>query len=140
GVPSPLQERIFRAAFATHPLETFEDWRDTLLALWREAEFREERYAALSLAGQRRYAMHLTRDALPVLEEFVVTGAWWDLVDETAKLVGEVLRRDGARVTPEMRRWMRDADLWKRRVSIICQLRFKADTDLNLLYDAIEAN
>jgi 3-methyladenine DNA glycosylase AlkD len=29
---------------------------------------------------------------------------------------------------------------WKRRVSIICQLRFKADTDLNLLYACIEAN
>ena len=30
--------------------------------------------------------------------------------------------------------------LWKRRVSIICQLDHRADTDLDFLRDAIEAN
>ena len=137
GVPSPARSRIFRAAFIDHPLDDFAAWHDTLLALWREAKYREERYAALALAAQRRY---LTRDAMPLLEEFVVTGAWWDVVDETANLVGEVLRIDREWMTREMYRWARDPHLWKRRVSIICQLRFKAATDLDLLYDAIEAN
>ena len=144
GVPSPVQGTILRAAVAAHPLEDFATWRDTLLALWRGATHREERYAALALADRRAYRRHLTRDAMPMLEEFVVTGAWWDLVDETAKLIGEVLRGgsplDRAGLTAEMRRWCRDAHLWKRRVAIICQLRFKADTDLDLLHEAIEAN
>ena len=39
-----------------------------------------------------------------------------------------------------MRRWSRDANLWKRRVSIICQLGFKDGTDMALLRDCIEAN
>mgnify|MGYP003348140672 FL=1 len=43
-------------------------------------------------------------------------------------------------MTREMRAWSRDAHLWKRRVSIICQLRFKTTTDLDLLYACIEAN
>ena len=30
--------------------------------------------------------------------------------------------------------------MWKRRTSILCQLSFKADTDLALLYDCIEPN
>jgi len=30
--------------------------------------------------------------------------------------------------------------MWKRRVSIICQLRFKKETDLELLYSNIEPN
>jgi 3-methyladenine DNA glycosylase AlkD len=30
--------------------------------------------------------------------------------------------------------------MWKRRVSIICQLGLKQDTDLALLYDCIEPN
>ena len=34
--------------------------------------------------------------------------------------------------------WSRDRDMWKRRTSIICQLRFKADTDLELLTACIE--
>lgn len=41
---------------------------------------------------------------------------------------------------PLMRRWSTDANLWKRRVSIICQLKFKRETDLNLLYANIEPN
>lgn len=39
-----------------------------------------------------------------------------------------------------MRDWSTDANLWKRRVSIICQLSFKRDTDLKLLYANIEPN
>jgi len=34
----------------------------------------------------------------------------------------------------------RRADLWRRRSSIICQLSFKAATDLGLLYACIDAN
>ena len=140
GVPSPVQAQVFRAIHAAHPLPTVEAWHDTLLALWREATHREERYAALDFAGRRSYAKYITRDALPMLEEFIVTGAWWDYVDETAHLVGEVLRGDREWMTREMRAWSRDPVLWKRRISIICQLKFRADTDLDLLYACIEAN
>jgi 3-methyladenine DNA glycosylase AlkD len=39
-----------------------------------------------------------------------------------------------------MRRWSRDNDMWKRRAAILCQIRFRRDTDLALLYDCIEPN
>jgi 3-methyladenine DNA glycosylase AlkD len=39
-----------------------------------------------------------------------------------------------------MRAWSTDPFLWKRRISIICQLSFKKDTDLDLLYANIEPN
>jgi 3-methyladenine DNA glycosylase AlkD len=77
---------------------------------------------------------------MPMLEEMVVTGAWWDLVDELAPVIGELLRRHPKQMRPLMRRWSTDHDLWKRRVSIICQLKFKRDTDLELLYANIEPN
>jgi 3-methyladenine DNA glycosylase AlkD len=41
---------------------------------------------------------------------------------------------------PVIRKWSTDNDLWKRRVSIICQISFKKDTDLDLLYANIEPN
>jgi 3-methyladenine DNA glycosylase AlkD len=34
--------------------------------------------------------------------------------------------------------WSRSRDLWKRRTAILCQLGFKAHTDLELLYACIE--
>jgi 3-methyladenine DNA glycosylase AlkD len=37
-----------------------------------------------------------------------------------------------------MRAWSRAGDLWKRRSAVLCQLSFKRDTDLELLYECIE--
>jgi 3-methyladenine DNA glycosylase AlkD len=34
--------------------------------------------------------------------------------------------------------WSVDDDVWKRRSAILCQVRFKEETDLDLLYACIE--
>jgi 3-methyladenine DNA glycosylase AlkD len=140
GVPSKPMRAIARAADAAHPLATFEAWRDTLLALWREATHREERYVVLELAGRPRYRALRTRAALPLYEEFVVTGAWWDLVDATAHLLRDLVRDDPEWMAARMREWSTDGDLWKRRASIISQLGLKSATDWALLRDCIEPN
>jgi 3-methyladenine DNA glycosylase AlkD len=133
GVSSPVLRRLWKEAAAAHPPGA--DWRADVLELWREGEFREERYAALMLLRRR------AREAdLQLVEELIVDGAWWDYVDSLAHVVGELLRRDGASVADAMHAWSRDENMWKRRVSIICQVGFKGDTDLGLLYDCIEPN
>jgi 3-methyladenine DNA glycosylase AlkD len=38
----------------------------------------------------------------------------------------------------KMLQWSRSRNLWKRRSAILCQLSFKNETDLDLLYAAIE--
>ena len=71
----------------------------------------------------------------------MVTGAWWDHVDEVAAhLVGGVLAGHRTEVTPVMRAWARDDDLWVRRTAVLSQVRHEADTDTDLLHDVIEAN
>ena len=98
------------------------------------------RYAAIALVRDRSYRGYRTLAALRVYEELIVTGAWWDFVDDVAHLVGELLQAKRAIMSAVMREWSRDPDLWKRRVSIICQVGHKQDTDLALLYDCIEPN
>jgi len=75
-----------------------------------------------------------------MFEEMIVTGAWWDYVDEVAHLVGDMLRGHPRELRPVMRRWSTDNNVWKRRVSIICQLSFKDRTDLRMLYANIKPN
>jgi 3-methyladenine DNA glycosylase AlkD len=129
---------IAREVFAAYPLEGFEAWRDTVLELWHGARFREERYLAIALVRYPRYSEHRTMAALPLYEELIVTGAWWDFVDEVAvRLVGEL---DLAAVGPTLREWAVDQDLWLRRTAIIAQVLRKRRTDLPLLYDCIEPN
>jgi len=141
GVSSPEQKAIWKTVFLAHPLSSSHEWQEVALKLWREATFREERYGAIALTGLRQYASHRTMDAIPMFEEMIVTGAWWDFVDAIAgRQLGDVLRAQPARMAKLMRRWSRDPQMWKRRSSILCQLMFKGDTDLKLLYDCIEPN
>jgi len=139
GVRMPEVRAICKGAFDEHPLASCEAWQIEVLELWRGAKFREERYAAMELAGHRRYAEYRTPSVMPMFEEMIVTGAWWDHVDEAAHLVGQMLRSHRKQLRPVMRVWSRDENLWKRRVSIICQISFKRDTDLELLYANIKA-
>jgi len=141
GVSAPLLKRVCRDAFKAHPLVTAAEWQRVVLDLWRHAEFREERYAAVLLTQAPAYLEFVTWSSLPMLEEMIVTGAWWDFVDTLAGYnLGEILRAEPPRTKRLMRRWASDADLWKRRSAILCQLKFKRATDLKLLYDCIEPN
>ena len=69
-----------------------------------------------------------------------MTGAWWDHVDEVSHRVGAVVRAHRDAMTPVIRAWARDPDLWLRRTAILCQLDAKADTDVELLTEVLEAN
>ncbi len=141
GVKTPGVRRVCRAVFAAHPLGSFARWEATIRALWREARYREERYAAIELAGYLRYRDYQTLDALPLYDEMIVSGAWWDLVDALAThQIGELLRRYPEPMKVTVLAWSRDANLWRRRAAILCQNSFKAATDEGLLFACIEPN
>ncbi|HEX6027214.1 MAG TPA: DNA alkylation repair protein [Solirubrobacter sp.] len=127
GVQKPERVALARAVF---PAEVS---LDTVLALWREATYREERYMALLLLDRRPPEMA----ALPVYEELIVTGAWWDLVDAVATGPLGALLPD---VADTLRAWSVDPNLWKRRAAIIAQVKRRADTDFALLAECIDPN
>jgi len=127
GVQTPLLRKVLKETFAEVEFAAASDWQGLVLELWRGARFREERYAALYLA------------ALPMYEELIVTGAWWDYVDNIAtQRIGPILSEYPGPMRRKMLVWSRSKDMWKRRTAILCQLGFKAETDLDLLYTCIE--
>ena len=141
GVMSKPLREICKRVFAEHPLASCEEWRAAVLELWRGARFREERYVAIELTGLRRHRSCQTPVVIPMYEEMIVTGAWWDYVDGIASgRIGDLLMSHPKQLRPLMLRWSGDSNLWKRRTSIICQISFKRETDLKLLYACIEPN
>ncbi|HUR03567.1 MAG TPA: DNA alkylation repair protein [Nonomuraea sp.] len=139
GVQAVRRRAALRRVFAAHRIETAPEWRRTVLDLWRAAEYREERYAAIELTGYHLYREFQTLYTVPMYEEMIVSGAWWDLVDELAThRIGGLLTAFPDSMRPLMLDWARDGDLWKRRTAILCQNRFKARTDTALLYACIE--
>jgi 3-methyladenine DNA glycosylase AlkD len=139
GVGAVPLRAVCRSVFAELDLPDPGTFRREVLGVFRGATYREELYAAVELARLKRAAPLRDLAFLPVCEEMVVTGAWWDVVDPVAShLLGELLRKEPRRMRREMLAWAGCGDLWKRRSAILCQLGFKRDTDLDLLYACIE--
>jgi 3-methyladenine DNA glycosylase AlkD len=139
GVSAPRVKAACREVYASYAFESAELWRADVLSLWRAAKHREERYAAIALSGHRKADAFQNLAALPMYEEMIVTGAWWDYVDELAEhRIGPLLAAYPRPMRKTMLSWSRSADLWKRRSSIICQMFFREATDLELLFACIE--
>ncbi|HHV22223.1 MAG TPA: DNA alkylation repair protein [Propionibacterium sp.] len=142
GVPVPEVRKLTGALLRTHGASTEHTaWVATIRSLWDGAAWREEKYAALALARAPRHrAFAADPDSLDLYRHLVLTGQWWDLCDETAHLVGRALSADPAAVTPVLRGWSREENLWLRRVAILSQLDRKGETDAELLAYAIEGS
>lgn len=114
-------------------------WVSSILLLWREATHREERYVAIELLLHKRFAHWLFPDQLPVVEEMVVTGAWWDFVDALASRgVGTMLTNDPFQTKLVLCQWAKDQNIWKRRIAILAQLKSKTNTDVEFLSQCIK--
>jgi 3-methyladenine DNA glycosylase AlkD len=102
GVRVPMMRALTRAEAKLRPFATSADLIDTVLRLWQVAGYREERYAAIALLDTP--AARRLRDpaVLQALRELIVTGAWWDYVDELAHRVGDLLLGWPAEVRPAL--------------------------------------
>jgi 3-methyladenine DNA glycosylase AlkD len=141
GLTSPELKALLRPLLAAWTPGSRAGWEATVRDLWDHATHREEWYAALAVARHRRARAWLDPDALPLWRHLVVTGAWWDVVDETAThLVRDTLAGHPAEVTPVVDAWSADPDVWLRRTSVICQVGRREATDRDLLLRAVEAN
>jgi 3-methyladenine DNA glycosylase AlkD len=141
GIPAPLRRRLTAAVVKAHPLPDTAALARTMLALWRGARFREECYAALDIPRMGRLPPKLMRSVamLPVLEEMIVSGAWWDLVDDiSGDALAQLLEYFPREMKPVLRRWAQGDDLWLRRAAMLCQRKLRAPHfDAVLLYDTI---
>lgn len=141
GIGSPDLAKLLKPFLAEFAPASRGEWERTVLTLWDGATHREERYAAIGFARHKAARRWQDPEALPMYRHLVVTGAWWDLVDTVAgDLVGGVLAAHRPQATPTIRAWATDDHLWLRRTAVLSQLTHRADTDLDLLTYAIEAN
>lgn len=140
GIAKPARERLLQTLVTDHPVPDAAALLAEARELWDGARYREERYLALALVGHRHHRSWVEASWVTGLfQGWIAEGGWWDFTDEIAtRHVGPLVREH--RMQPLMRAWSAHPDRWLRRTSVICQLGAKADTDLALLTDAIEAN
>jgi 3-methyladenine DNA glycosylase AlkD len=139
GVRVPVMRSLTRAEAKRRPFTSSADLIDTVRRLWREAGYREERYAAIALLDTPAARRLRAPGDLQTLRDLIVAGAWWDYVDELSHRVGDLLLGWPAEVRPAVLAWTGSDDRWLRRASVICQLGLRERTDVALLTAAIEA-
>ena len=101
GITAPRLKQALRPILATYAPVDRAAWEDTVRELWDGATHREERYAATALARHRAARAWQDPASLDLYRHLVVTGAWWDHVDEVAAhLVGGVLAGHRRRSRP----------------------------------------
>lgn len=139
GVAATPLRAVTKSLFADLRYDSSEAWQADVLAIWRNAEYREEYYAAYELTGIKAASSFQRMDALPMYREMIVAGAWWDIIDNISpNRLWEILCAEREAMTAAMLTWAKDENIWIRRCAILCQLKAKERMDLDLLYACIE--
>lgn len=98
---------------------------DAAQALWRLPE-REYQYTACDLLWHHR--LTLQASDLPAVEQLAQSKSWWDTVDPLAKVIGHIVYRH-RKLARRMDELIAHDNFWLRRVALLHQLDWKADTD-----------
>jgi len=106
--------------------------------LWTKDE-REYQYTALVYL--EKSLNKLEKTDLPFMEELIKTKSWWDTVDAIApKPVGKIAEKFPEVVAETIDGWAIHEYLWLRRAALLFQLKYKGNTDEELLYQYIRLN
>lgn len=102
-----------------------------------EQKFREFQYIAIDYLNQVKE--YLKPTDLPIIKMVILHQPWWDTVDACFNLVG-YLAYKYPEVRLEVHRWAEDDNIWLRRIAILHQNGYFANTDTHLLAEILNAN
>lgn len=138
GVQKPARVAVLREAKKRFPITTRAQYQKAILSLWKLTH-REEKYGAIWLA--QAYPEFIVPESIPLYRRLIVEGAWWDFVDDLAiRLTGIVWLNHREVASEVMDKWIDfpgvgDGNMWLRRAAIIGQIKHKAQTDEERLFD-----
>lgn len=138
GVRAPQVRAVTKAFAIERALDSAEARLAAATELWNGATHREHWYAAGELCAHRLAKGRM--EFLPLYEQMILEGAWWDIVDGCSRRFGELLLANPEIMTPLLRAWATDDFMWKRRMSMIAQLHSATRTNTVLLDYALESN
>lgn len=132
GVQKPDRVPIIQEIKRDYKPDSFEEYRDALRSLWM-LRYREEKYIALNYAES--FPKYIKLDAVPVYEEIIRQGQWWDFVDPVStNLIGRVYLNDREDLYELIEQFSEDSDMWIRRCSLLVHNKHKDLTDSEQLF------
>ena len=136
GVKSPDRKGIQSELFKRFPKLSWEEVWSNVAELWAMEE-REFQYVAADLL--RKNAKKLPENFLPKFEYLITHKSWWDSVDSLVpSSLGTYFLNYPNQIIPATNQWIKSENIWLQRAAILFQLKYKADTDFDLMISIIE--
>ena len=128
GIPRPQRDAL-QSGFIKEARKKDVDW-ELVIKLWDMPE-REFQYLAMDYIDSVK--KKLKEEDLMKIKELIGNKSWWDTVDFLAAvIVGDLCGRyPGLKL--EMLLYADSSDIWLKRTAILFQLKYKDNTDTELL-------
>lgn len=136
GVPAPKRQEIQKDIFEKVGLNAI---NVNFVYEMFQNEYREFQYIAIDYLKKMKNCLKINHFKL--LEYLVITKSWWDTVDNVAvSLIGHICKKYPELINDNIVSWSISDNIWIRRSSIIFQLKYKEQTNEQLLADIINKN
>lgn len=135
GVKTPERRELEKQFFKETGILTQPFNQDFVWTLW---EMDEREYQNVALDYIEKSLKKLRKEDLQFLEKLITTKSWWDTVDVISpKAVGQVARQNPEIIEETINNWSTHENIWLRRAAILFQLKYKQQTNEELLYQYI---
>jgi len=136
GIKSPMRKEISKPYLAKANLPNINEIPQIVRKFWTQSQ-RELQYFALDLL--QRYSKETPIEWIELYEELICQKSWWDTVDGLAAWqVGDYFKKFPGQLSNFTQKWMDSENIWLERTCLIFQLRYKEQTDFQLLKSFIE--
>ncbi|MFK2825335.1 DNA alkylation repair protein [Bacillus sp. B190/17] len=136
GIRAPERKKISAHWLKNVGTIPNESLRSFITGLWEMPE-REYQYIALDYLIKKK--KHVVETDIDLLEYLLVTKSWWDTVDLIAShLVGTLFFNYPHLIEQRGEEWLQSENIWLKRTMILFQLKYKDQTNEQLLFSIIE--
>lgn len=137
GIQSKQRRDLQKELMKKENLPSLDQIEGIIKELWALPQ-REFQYFGMELL--EKYVHKVDKEIVTLFEYMILNKSWWDTVDMiAARLVGPVFRRYNELIVPYTEKWMYYGNMWLQRSAVLFQLKYKKDTDTELLFNYIQA-
>ncbi|MDZ7742512.1 MAG: DNA alkylation repair protein [Bacteroidota bacterium] len=136
GLKQKPRREICKQFIDTYGLPAYDQLPEYVRYLWEQPE-RELQHFAMELVT--RFLKQIDRDFLSLVEFMITHKSWWDTVDYIAAWhAGKYFKKFPDEISIVTRKWMDSENIWLQRSALLFQLKYKSETDFELMKSTIE--
>jgi len=136
GIKTPLRRELIREHLSSHERPPYNKLNELIKKCWSHP-FREMQYFGMEIT--MKYKNEWDISDLGLFEYMIKNKSWWDTVDYiAANIIGKYFNRFPEQTSSKASSWNKSENIWLIRTSIIFQLKYKTNTNTDMLFRFIE--